>query len=240
MNSNDFDHCPVETFLLARAAVELISGLSARVLDLGCGPARTLYELWLKRPECLFYGLDRVRGRVEQGAEAMSRLGVPVCFQEAGQPLEDRPGEIVLVEGDLRRAGQWGSWEKAFDLILMNPPFYLPGQGRLPPDSARAVARHQVAGGLSDFFEAALWMLAPQGRVVAIYPSERERDFREELTKSPFQVDSCREFYHSPDSPIPSWIVFDLSESGKINREERKKPVWDLDRFLGYEIEEKN
>lgn len=42
------------------------------------------------------------------------------------------------------------------DVIIMNPPYFEPGSGRLSPDPYRAMARHQVLGNIDELLSAAV------------------------------------------------------------------------------------
>lgn len=62
---------------------------------------------------------------------------------------------------------------QSFAVVVANPPFRRPGAGRQAPDAERAAARHELAGGLSDFLRAAAYLLPDGGRFCIIYLAER-------------------------------------------------------------------
>jgi tRNA1Val (adenine37-N6)-methyltransferase len=83
--------------------------------------------------------------------------------------LQDR---IDILEGDLRRLQ--GSLEpQTFEVVVANPPFRPPGTGRQAPVSERAAARHELAGGLTDFLRAASYLLKNGGRLYIVFLAER-------------------------------------------------------------------
>jgi tRNA1Val (adenine37-N6)-methyltransferase len=83
--------------------------------------------------------------------------------------LQDK---IDILEGDLRELA--GRLEpQAFDVVVANPPFRCPGTGRQAPATERAAARHELAGGLTDFLRAAAILLCGGGRFSVVYLMER-------------------------------------------------------------------
>ena len=53
----------------------------------------------------------------------------------------------------------------AFDLVVSNPPFHLPGRGRMSPQSAKSLARHQTEFTLDDLWGVAGKLLSAKGRL---------------------------------------------------------------------------
>jgi tRNA1Val (adenine37-N6)-methyltransferase len=64
-----------------------------------------------------------------------------------------------------------------FDLVLANPPFRVPGTGRVSPRPGRDLARHESTAGLADFLEIAKYLVQPGGRICFIYHPERLVEF---------------------------------------------------------------
>lgn len=59
------------------------------------------------------------------------------------------------------------------DLVVSNPPYRRPDSGRIAPNDERAMARHELSGGLTDFIAAASWLLKNGGLFAVIYLAER-------------------------------------------------------------------
>jgi tRNA1Val (adenine37-N6)-methyltransferase len=79
---------------------------------------------------------------------------------------------VEFLRGDIRRPESLCppiSW----DAVVLNPPYRRLRSGRMNPDPAKAIARHEVAGTLADFLAAAVYALRDGGRVTAIYPARR-------------------------------------------------------------------
>ncbi|MDA3903958.1 MAG: tRNA1(Val) (adenine(37)-N6)-methyltransferase [Desulfuromusa sp.] len=59
------------------------------------------------------------------------------------------------------------------DLVVSNPPYRQPDSGRIASNDERAIARHELSGGLTDFVAAASWLLKNGGHFAVIYLAER-------------------------------------------------------------------
>jgi tRNA1Val (adenine37-N6)-methyltransferase len=130
----------------------------AQVVDLGTGCG--ILPL-------LLAGISEARQLV--GLEFQESL-----FQRAQRNVEyNRLGQRVrMVQGDVRRIRELFPAGMA-DLVVSNPPFRVPGSGRIAPDDERAVARHELFGGLGDFVAAASWLLKNGGSFAMIHLAER-------------------------------------------------------------------
>lgn len=74
---------------------------------------------------------------------------------------------IHVAEVDLR------SWHPPrASLVIANPPFFAPGNGRMSSEPTTAGATHALYGGVADFVEAAAAALAPSGCLWLLYPAD--------------------------------------------------------------------
>lgn len=74
--------------------------------------------------------------------------------------------------GDVRQISRLLPAE-SFDQVVCNPPFFLPGCGRMTLDEESCQARHQLTADLNDFITAAAYAVKNGGQVVLIYPAEQ-------------------------------------------------------------------
>lgn len=86
--------------------------------------------------------------------------------------LNQLAGRVRIEEGDVRRITTLMPAASA-DLVTCNPPYRRAGTGRVAPDAERALARHELAGGLHDFIRAGRNILKPGGRFTMIHLAER-------------------------------------------------------------------
>jgi tRNA1Val (adenine37-N6)-methyltransferase len=78
------------------------------------------------------------------------------------------------------------------DLVVCNPPFFPPGNGRLNPNLQRAVARHEIELTLFQLIEASDRMLRDGGRFAAVYPVGRKEDVLSEMRRSGLEPTQLR------------------------------------------------
>ena len=62
---------------------------------------------------------------------------------------------------------------KKYDLVFVNPPYFAKESGHLSADSEKALAKHEVAGSLADFFAASMNILRKGGKFIVIFPASR-------------------------------------------------------------------
>ena len=62
---------------------------------------------------------------------------------------------------------------KKYDLIFVNPPYFAKESGHLSVDSEKALAKHEIAGNLADFFEISKNILRKGGNFIVIFPVSR-------------------------------------------------------------------
>lgn len=86
--------------------------------------------------------------------------------------LNSLENKVTILEGDLRALPK-SLAPQSFDVVLSNPPYRRRGTGRMAPVAERAVARHELSGGLEDFLRAAAFLLRHGGRFYIVYLAER-------------------------------------------------------------------
>ena len=100
---------------------------------------------------------------------AAARLARENCARNG---CDDR---VRVAETDLFDKPRLRAADLAFEsasLVVSNPPFYLPGEGRPSPDPGRASAHILASRGHGDWARAMLALLAPKGRFVVIHRPE--------------------------------------------------------------------
>ena len=124
------------------------------VLDMGTGNGIIPILLSAKTQGRKFTGLE-----IQQDTAEMARRSV------LHNHLEDR---IEIVTGDIKEAAE--IFKPAFfDVITINPPYMLADHGLRNPDSARAVARHEVLCSLDDILRESMRLLQDKGRFYMIH-----------------------------------------------------------------------
>ncbi len=131
---------------------------SVKVVDLGSGCG--ILPLLLAR---LSDVQELIGIELQSGLAERSRRNVKL------NALQNR---VQILQGDIRDIRNLLPASCA-DQVVSNPPYRQLDSGRIAPNDERAVARHELAGGLADFVAAAGWLLKNGGSFAVIYLAER-------------------------------------------------------------------
>ena len=131
-------------------------GAAGRILDIGCGSGLVA-----------LMAAQRSRGRVV-GVEIDEASARQASENAAASPFADR---MEIVHADIRRFCP----REAFDCVLSNPPFF--AEALLPPDEARAAARHTNGLPFGELLAAACRLMAPRATFQLILPATAQPDF---------------------------------------------------------------
>ncbi len=165
----------IDALLLASfAAKALRSGSaaqSARLLDIGCGCGAAMFGTLLElgapdAPHISAAGLDVNNDLLDAARRNASALGLAGQTEFIRLDLRNSFGqELELAEAELS-AG-------SYDLVLSNPPYRLPGTGRLPQSESRRTALFADERTLRAFIRAASFSLKPGGLACFIFSAAR-------------------------------------------------------------------
>ncbi|PWR20592.1 tRNA1(Val) (adenine(37)-N6)-methyltransferase [Zavarzinia compransoris] len=125
-----------------------------RVLDLGCGTGAAALCLAARRPDLHLTGLD-----ADPRALGLARQSVA---------LNGLDGRVALVGARVED----GLPRQAFDAVMTNPPYLVPGQGTRPADS-RAAAHMEGGADLGLWLDEAIKALRPKGRLHIVHRADR-------------------------------------------------------------------
>ncbi len=125
-----------------------------RAIDLGTGNGIIPILLAAKTPGEHFTGLEIQHDNVEMAQRSVLLNGIG-----------DR---VEIIEGDIKTAS--ATFGKAsFEVVTSNPPYMLGNHGLVNPDSAKAIARHEIMCTLEDVVREASLLLKPQGRFYLVH-----------------------------------------------------------------------
>ncbi|GAB4255829.1 MAG: methyltransferase [Deferrisomatales bacterium] len=176
----------VDAVLLARFAAQWPA---PRALDLGCGCGVVGLSLLALGGADELVGVDVQEAMVDRARRSAAWNGwAHRCRFEAADLSGDRwtPG------------GQVG-------LAVANPPYYPLGTGRVSPDPATAIARHEGAGSVADVARAAGRALAPGGSLCVVFPASRVAELLEQCRRAGLEPRTAR-FVH-PTTAAPASLV---------------------------------
>jgi tRNA1Val (adenine37-N6)-methyltransferase len=130
----------------------------ARVLDLGCGCGVIGLILCHRFTEVQVMGLE-----LQPGLAALAHSNVLANALQA---------RFTVQQADLRTIHEAVAPE-SFDLVLSNPPYYSPQQGRISQGTELALARHELSASLEELLAASAFAVKNRGVFCCIYPAER-------------------------------------------------------------------
>jgi tRNA1Val (adenine37-N6)-methyltransferase len=164
--------CSMDPFLLCG-----FSGFRGEkvIYDLGCGNGVIPLLVAMSSKANRIVGVERQPQMVERARRSVE--------------LNAFGDRISIVEGDIRQIDQ-GFPPMEADLVLSNPPFRPPENGRVSSNDERAAARHELAGGLNAFLNAARYLLKDGGRLCLVFLPERSVELL--MTMKNFQLEPKR------------------------------------------------
>ena len=110
-----------------------------------------------------------------EGAQEIVGVELQSVMAERAQRSVELNGlekSIRIIQGDIRELPVELRAD-SFDVVTVNPPYRKVETGRVAPDGERAIARHELSGGIDDFLRAAAFLLNSGGRFYVVYLAER-------------------------------------------------------------------
>jgi tRNA1Val (adenine37-N6)-methyltransferase len=125
------------------------------ILDAGAGCGVIAFGVALKEPSAFVVALEIQAGLADRA--------------QRGVQLNGLESQVCVIRGDVREADNFLR-HGIFDAIISNPPYLMPGSGRISPLREKALARHQLMMPAQDLFRVAACLIKPRGRLSLIYP----------------------------------------------------------------------
>lgn len=158
----------------------------------GFGNARTIYDLGCGNGVIPLLAAARSKAEKVVGIERQPQMVERARRSVDLNGMQDR---VTVLEGDLRQVKARCQGQEA-DLVLANPPFRVPGNGRISTHDERAAARHELAGGLEDFLRAAHYLLRDGGRCCLVFLPERLAELLARMTRCQLEPKRLRLVHH--------------------------------------------
>ncbi|MEE3481395.1 MAG: tRNA1(Val) (adenine(37)-N6)-methyltransferase [Lachnospiraceae bacterium] len=137
----------------------LLSGFASvkageKAIDLGTGTGIIPLLLSAKTDGDHFTGLEIQADMAEMAARSVA--------------MNDLIERITIDCGDIKEASEkYGA--SSFDVVTSNPPYMIGGHGLQNPESAKAIARHEVKCTLDDIVRETASLLVPHGRCYFVH-----------------------------------------------------------------------
>jgi len=101
--------------------------------------------------------------------------------------------------------------KSSYDLVFFNPPYHVPGRGPLTAKEAASnelcEARFEVNGTLEDFFEAANWLLLPQGKIILVQRTSRLPEVLSHMASNKLEPSRIRFVHVRPEKPSTLFLL---------------------------------
>ena len=169
------------------------------VLDLGTGTGILPILLAAKTEGKHFTGLE-----IQEESADMARRSV------LHNHLEDR---ISIVTGDIKEASSIFGTE-TLDVITTNPPYMIGGHGLANPESAKAIARHEVLCTLDDILRESCKMLKYGGRFYMVHRPFRLAEILTKMTAIHLEPKRMRLVYPYIDKE-PNMVLIEGIKNAK-------------------------
>lgn len=167
--------------------------LGGTIIDLGAGSGAVGLMIAKRRPDVRVVAIEIQRSLFDLLQRNIADNGL---FER-----------VEAIHGDIRQHRLLLRPHSA-DLVLMNPPYYRPGQGRPSPNRERATAHQELNGTLRDFLVAAQYVAKPRGYLKLVLPPSRLSDLVFEIRKSDYMAKSARFIHAKPerDAYLMEWV----------------------------------
>jgi len=177
-------------------------GEGDRFLELGAGCGAVslgmLLHSGVSRLEGV--GVDRDPEMVRAAAENARRLGLGDRFRaEAADVRSVRDSSLIQPE--------------TYDLVLFNPPYRRPEQGRGSPVEAENRARVEESSGVEDFVRAAAYAVKNKGLVYLVFLAERLAPLMRALSQSRLEPKRMRPV-HGRSNRGASQLLLEARKNG--------------------------
>ncbi|MFO7896932.1 MAG: methyltransferase [Candidatus Cloacimonadales bacterium] len=134
-----------------------------KALELGSGNGIVSIMLAAARKDWQITGLEIQPELVE-----LSQKNAAICGLDC-----------QFIEADLRLF----SASQPYEIIFANPPYFARGKGRISPQEARAISRHELLCNLAEVLACIRRNLAATGKAWLIYPQSRLSEIMEKSKK---------------------------------------------------------
>ncbi len=168
------------------------AGKNDRVLDMGTGNG--ILPLLLEA---------RDKGASYEALEIQPAMAALARRNAALNGLEDK---IHVTEGDNKEASRLFG-RGSFRVVVTNPPYMRENHGLVNPESAKAIARHELLCSLEDILREAAAVLVPGGRFFMIHRPARLAEIIAGMRAHGLEPKRLRMVHSFADSPAEMVLV---------------------------------
>jgi len=167
------------------------------ILEIGTGSGIISLILAARNPTVRIKGLE-----IQADLADLARRNVA---------LNNLAERISIETKDIRQV----NGEPLFDAAVFNPPYRRVNAGRANNHPQKAIARHEIEGGLRDFLRGACRLLKPFGRAAFIYPAARGGEAIYVMRRERIEPKRMRIVHSYPHSPGQFLLLEGLKDGGE-------------------------
>ncbi len=120
-----------------------------------------------------------------------------VSLAERNVRINSLRDKIQVIKGDIKSLNSL----KKFDIVFSNPPYQKVREGRISPNTERAIAKHEILCELKDVLRAFASTMKEKGRGYIIYRTDRLAEFEKKCEEEGLWIKRMRLVHSNLDSP---------------------------------------
>ena len=192
-----------EVFCFGMDAVLLSTFASARktdkVLDLGTGNGVIPILMQAKNPGGMYTGLE------------IQDISYDLAVRNV--KMNNLLDHVNMVQGDIKEASRiFGG--ASFNVVTSNPPYMNENHGIVNPDSAKAIARHELLCSLEDVIREASKCLKVKGHMYMVHRPSRLADIFAAMNSNHLEPKRMRMVYPHADKPA-NMVLIEAVKGGR-------------------------
>ena len=190
------DKAGMDAVLLSSFAT---AGKNASVLDLCSGNGVIPILMHAKNPQTKYVGIEI--------------QDVAFNLAQRNASLNNISGDVVFVQGNIKEIKSLTEG-RLFDVVTTNPPYMTEKHGIVNPESAKAIARHELLCNLDDVVKAAADSLKVHGRFFMVHRPKRLVQIFDSMTSHGLEPKRIR-MVHPYDDKAANMVLIEAVKGGK-------------------------
>lgn len=175
------------------------AGKNASVLDLCSGNGVIPILMHAKNPQTKYVGIEI--------------QDVAFNLAQRNASLNNISGDVVFVQGNIKEIKSLTEG-RLFDVVTANPPYMTENHGIVNPESAKAIARHELLCNLDDVVKAAADSLKVRGRFFMVHRPKRLVQIIDSMTSHGLEPKRIR-MVHPYDDKAANMVLIEAVKDGK-------------------------
>lgn len=213
----------MDAVLLSYFAAESIGETAKSIIDLGTGNGILPLLLSAKTVASNITGIEIQEEMADMASRSVSMNGLSERVHIFCQDLKSS-AEIL--------------GNSSFDCVVSNPPYMTGGHGLTNPDSAKAIARHEIKCTFDDVCKTASALLVPKGHCFFVHRPFRLVDIFSSMRKYSLEPKRMRLVYPTIDSEPNMVLIEGIKGAGVELKNEKPLIVYESEGVYIREIKE--